>query len=81
MEELEQIFTDKNIDKIRFRFSGLDGTNAMSGEQKGLQRRICHVSSYALYLNCRNHRLALCLVHLSKKYDGLVSVDTLLLSI
>ena len=81
MNELEQMFTDKNIDKTRIRFSGLDGTNAMSGKQKGLQRRIRHVSPYVLYMNCRNHRLALCLVHLFKKYDDLISVDTLLLSI
>ena len=81
MNELEQMFTDKNIDKTRIRFSGLDGTNAMSGEQKGLQRRIRHVSPYALYMNCRNHRLALCLVHLFKKYDDLISVDAVLLSI
>ena len=81
MGELEQIFIDKKIDKTLIRFSGLDGTNAMSGEQKGLQRRIRHVSPFAIYMNCRNHRLALCLVHLLKKYDGLNSVDALLLSI
>ena len=67
MGELEQIFIDKKIDKTLIRFSGLDGTNAMSGEQKGLQRRIRHVSPFAIYMNCRNHRLALCLVHLLKK--------------
>ena len=80
MGELEQIFIDKKIDKTLIRFSGLDGTNVMSGEQKGLQRRI-HVSPFAIYMNCRNHRLALFLVHLLKKYDGLNSVDALLLSI
>ena len=81
MGELEQIFIDKNVDKTLIRFSGLDGTNAMSGEQKGLQRRIRHLSPFAIYMNCRNHHLALCLVHLLKKYDGLNSVDALLLSI
>ena len=58
MKELEEMFVEKNINKSLIRFSGLDGKNAMSGEKKGLQRRIRHVSPYALYLNCRNHRLA-----------------------
>ena len=81
MVELEQMFIDKNVDKLCIRFSGLDGTNAMSGEQKDLQRCICHVSPFAIYMNCRNNRLAFCLVYLLKKYNGLDSVDVLLLSI
>ena len=76
MQELKQIFTYKNIDKTHIQFFGFDVTNVMSGKQKGLKRRICHVSLYALYLNCKNYCLALCLVHLLKKYDDLVSVDT-----
>ena len=81
MSELEEMFMDKKIDKTMIRFSGLDGTNAMSGAQKGLQRRLQHVSPYALYLNCRNHRLALCLVHLLKQYKELEVLDVLLLSL
>ena len=54
--------------------------NEMSGEKKGLQLHICHVSPYALYMNCQNHRLALCLVHLLKHYNELESVDALLMS-
>ena len=53
----------------------------MNNEQKDLQQHICHVSPHALYLNCCNHHLALCLVYLLKKFDDLVSVDALLLSI
>ena len=53
----------------------------MSGEKKGLQQRICHVSPYALYMNCWNHHLALCLVHLLKQHNEFKSVDALLLSI
>lgn len=30
----------------------------------GLQRRIRHESPFALFVYCRNHRIALCLVHL-----------------
>ena len=81
MLELEEMFSNKHIDKTLIRFSGLDGTNAMSGTQNGLQRRIQHVSPYAFYMNCRNHRLALCLVHLLKEYTDREAVDALLLSI
>ena len=52
----------------------------MSGERKGLQRRIHHLAPYSIYLNCSNHRLAFCLVHLIKKYDILLSLDKLLIS-
>ena len=81
MQKLEEMFIDKTVEKTLIRFSGMDGTNCMSGTRNGLQRRIQHVSTYALYMNCRNHRLALCLVHLLKKYDNLVAVDSLLLAI
>ena len=67
MTKLESMFVEKKIiDKTKIRFSGLDGTNAMSGERKGLQRCTRHVSPFAVYMNCRNHRLALCFVHLLK---------------
>lgn len=46
-----------------------------------LQRRIRHESPFALYVNCRNHRLALCLVHLIKKYPVLQEIDSLLISL
>ena len=81
MNELERMFVEKKIDKTKIRFSGLDGTNAMSGERKGLQRRIRHVSPFAVYMNCCNHCLALCLVHLLKSYSELESLDELLLSL
>ena len=75
MKELEQMFEEKHIAKENIRFSGLDGTNAMSSQQKALQRHIQHVSPFALYLNCRNHWLALCLFHLMKEYKDLGSID------
>ena len=37
----------KGLDSSLIRFSGLDGTNAMSGERKGLQWLIRHTSPYA----------------------------------
>ena len=78
MDELEQMFINKNIDKMLIRFSGLNGRNKMSGAKKGLQQCICHVSPYVLYMNCRYHHLAFCLVHLLKQYNKLESVDALL---
>ena len=78
INELEQMFIHKNIDKMLIRFSGLNDRNTMSGAKKGLQRCICNVSPYVLYMNCRYHHLALCLVHLLKQYNKLESVDALL---
>ena len=37
----------KGLDSSLIRFFGLDGTNAMSGERKGLQWLIRHTSPYA----------------------------------
>ena len=37
----------KNLDSSCIRFSGLDGTSAMSGEQKGLQRLIRHAAPHS----------------------------------
>ena len=71
----------QNLDSSCIRFSGLDGTIAMSGEQKGLQRLIRHTAPHSQYLNCRNHRLALCLVHLIRRYRKLLELDGVLLSL
>jgi hypothetical protein len=80
-ETIMQLLTEKGIDSGFIRFSGLDGTNAMSGERKGLQRLIRHTSPHSMYINCRNHRLALCLVHLIPKYPKLKELDALLISL
>ena len=71
----------KNLDSSCIRFSGLDGTNAMSGEEKGLQRLIRHTAPHSQYLNCRNHILALCLVNLIPRYRKLLELDRVLLSL
>lgn len=78
---IEQFFMAKNVDLTKVRFLGFDGTNTMSGEVTGLQRRIRHLSPHCIYINCRNHRLALCLKHLMKEYPLLVEVDSILLSV
>ena len=42
----------KGLDSSLICFSGLDGTNAMSGERK--QRLMQYTSLYAQYLNCKD---------------------------
>ena len=81
MNKLEQMFINKNINKTLIQFSSLDSMNAMSGEKKDLQRCIRQISLYVLYINCQNHCLAICLVHLLEQYNKLESVEALLLSI
>ena len=56
----------------------------MSGMNNGLQRGIRFYSPFNIYINCRNHRLALCLHHLMKDVDFaelLIDYDSLLLGI
>ena len=81
-ETLINAFSAKGIEPSKvIRFSGLDDKNAMNEERKELQRLVRHTSPHSLHINCRNHRLALCLVHLLPKYDALTRFDTLLISI
>ena len=82
MDVLKKFLTAKNIDLSKIFFSVLDGTNSMSGKHKGLQRRIRNETPFNIYVNCRNHRLALCFPHLMKMKDFrelLVEFDSLLL--
>lgn len=81
MQELENMFIAERINKQLQRFSGMDGCNTMSGENGGLARHIRHGSPHCLYLNCRNHRLALCLVHLLRVYPELQRVDEVMLTL
>ena len=43
MTKLQSIFLEKGIGETKTCFLGLDGTNAMSGKRKSLQRHIRHV--------------------------------------
>ena len=69
----------KGIDISRTRFVCFDGTNAMSGEKKGVQRRYWCEAPFSIYVNCRCHRLALCFKHLANKFLWLSEIDKLLL--
>ena len=48
MTKLQSIFLEKGIGETKTCFLGLDGTNAMSGKRKSLQRHIRHVWPFAV---------------------------------
>ena len=64
--DIKRFFAAKGVNVESIFFSVLDGINTMSGRKNGLQRRIRNESPHNIYLNCRNHRLALCIPHLMK---------------
>ena len=65
MRESEMFHENKYRWK-KIRFFGFDGVTVMSGEKKGLQRRLRHFSPYAVYIIVVNIVSHLCLVHLLK---------------
>ena len=64
LDEIVKILKEREIDPQKTRFCCLDGTNSMSGEISGLQRRIRHISSHSMYVSCSCHRLTLCFKYL-----------------
>ena len=73
-DKICEVLQEKGIDKQLMRFNGFDGgTNTMSGEISGLQRRFRHLVPHVKYINCRNHRLALVFVHLLPRYESLTN--------
>ncbi|XP_064614032.1 protein FAM200B-like [Liolophura sinensis] len=79
--EVMGVLKQKGLEPKEIRFTGFDGTNTMSGEKNGLQRRIRHISPHAIYQNCRNHKLALVFVHIMKKFPLLQQLDKVLLTV
>ena len=59
-------FSAKSLKINTVLFSVLDGTNSISGKKNELQKRIRYYSPFSIYINCKNHRLALSLPHLMK---------------
>ena len=55
MDKVQEILLNNNIDIPNTRFSCLDGTNAISGEHTGLQRRIHDLAPFSIYVNCICH--------------------------
>ena len=78
---ISNFLISKEMQPSYIRFCGLHGTNSMSSEYCGLQCLIKHSQLHAEYINCCNHWLALCFVHLLKEFPSLASLDTMLLSV
>ena len=76
-----EVLQKKGVEINELRFHDLDGTNAMSGEISGLQRRLRHKAPHSKYMNCRNHRLALVFVHLMPRFQCLSEVDASILAV
>ena len=66
---MEKFFVAKGVNVKKILLSVSDQTNMMSGKKNGLQWRIRNESPHNIYLNCHNHRLALCLPHLMKNKE------------
>ena len=54
-EILNDFFIKKGIDISKIKFTGLDGTSAMSSDKVGFLQLLWHFSPNSIYLNCRNH--------------------------
>lgn len=80
MGTMSDFLIAKGIDIEKVMFVAFDGCNTMSGSVKGVQRLFCHHSVYSIYVNCRNHKLALCFKHVMKDYSILQETDACLIS-
>lgn len=81
MNAIEIYLNAKQIDIKKAYFNGFDGCNTMSGENKGLQRTFQHHMPYQIYINCRNHKLTLCVKHMMGAFPVLQDIDNLLLAV
>ena len=72
---------ERGIDISRTRFVCFDGTNAMSGEKTGVQRRYRCEAPFSIFIYFRCHRLALCFKHLVNKFPWLSGTDKLFLGL
>ena len=81
MDKVQEILWNSNINISNTHFSCLDGTNAMSAEHTGLQRRMQNLAPFSIYVNCRCHRLALFFKHLFGQFPWVETVDTLVLGL
>lgn len=80
MNALNVFLLAKGLDITKAYLVAFDGCNTMSGCVKVVQRQFKHQSLYCEYVNCRNHKLALCFKHLMKKYPILEELDSCLVA-
>ena len=76
-----EVLDSKDILITQLCFYALEGTDAMSGEHSGFQRRLKHETPYSKYVNCINYRLELVFVHLIPKFESLQEVDANVLAV
>ena len=81
LEKITIVLKGRNIDIKDTSFCCLDGTNSVSGETSGLQRRLCNAAPHSMYVNCRCNWFALWFKHLIKVFPWLSTIDTLLLGL
>jgi hypothetical protein len=78
---MKKLLNEADIKQELVKFICFDGTNTMSGERGGVQALWRKDFPATIYINCRNHRLALVFVHLKKKFPLISQFDQLLLDI
>ena len=76
---MKTVLEDLNIEQKLVKFICFDGTNTMSGPQGGVQKLWRDDYKDVVYINCRNHRLALVFVHLKRIYPLVNEFDQLLI--
>lgn len=54
--KMKTILEENGVDIKKTRFVCFDGTNSMSGEKSGVQRRYRNDAPFSIYVNCRCHR-------------------------
>ena len=74
-------FRRRGVHISLIRFNDFAGTNTMTVDLTGLQRRFHHICRYFKYINYRNHYLALVLDHLIPIYEWLREADASIMAI
>ena len=78
---VQQFFVNEGLDFEKALFSGMDGCSTMSGQLNGVKAHFEKLSGHTSYVHCRNHRLALCFVHLIPKFPLFTHYDSFLLNL
>lgn len=80
-QTLVSFLDDKGIPMEGLRGLGFDGTNTMSGERSGVQKRMRYHSPSALYVHYRCHQLQLAAVHSANDHNEVRRIFGTLLTI
>jgi hypothetical protein len=80
-QAMKKVLSDDKIEQKLIKFICFDGTNVMSGDKGGVQTLWRKDHPSVIYINCRNHRLALVFVHLKKRFHQISEFYQLLLNL